>query len=66
MEQDWGAAKDRLLDFMRAGGHPLEAHGTVPLAARLSTQLGKLLRFCNSTFGSITLVHPGPRYGPRR
>ncbi len=50
------AASARLLEFMRSGGRPLEAHNATQFEPRLTAQLGKFMKFCHGACGSLTLV----------
>lgn len=55
-EVDQATASAQLLDFMRSGGRPLEAHAATQFEDRLAAQLDKAMKFYYGVFGNLTLV----------
>jgi hypothetical protein len=55
-EVDLATASVQLLNFMRDGGHPLEAHAATQFQERLAAQMDKAMSFYYGVFGSLTLV----------
>jgi hypothetical protein len=53
---DQARASRQLLDFMRDGGRPLEAHAATQFQDRLAAQLDKAMSFYHGVFGHLTLV----------
>lgn len=53
---DQATASAQLLEFMRSGGRPLEAHAATQLEDCLAAQMDKAMKFYFGVFGSLTLV----------
>lgn len=59
---DQATASAQLLEFMRSGGRPLEAHAATQFEDRLAAQMDKAMKFYFGVFGGLTLVS-GSRWG---